>query len=318
MFTLPISDTSAISVDDADPDTWWVHTVDFQDKTIQSFSVEGLGKVQSAHFDPGRGLLWVIVQGNIFAIQLSEQQIFEIPMPDQEFFVYTLTGTSGHVYVGGEYSNLWRIALPALEWEPLLTPEPKPERAKNKDEQTRQNTEYARKYPPLYSSFDIGEDHLFCGALGALARVRGRSVEIQTIETGARLVTGRREGAQISLSADNPAAEIYLGDFDTGFETIFSDNLRAFHRTAVHRGQRYIGVAEYPISDVRNLYLQTDGGLVPVETGCARDPLALISLSTTGSALWAIDAMGMFRLFEGVWALVGVDDLRRQVWPDAD
>ncbi len=150
---------------------------------------------------------------------------------------------------------------------------------------------------------------------GALARVRGTSVETQAIDTAARLVSGRVEGAQISLSADTPRGEIYLGDFDGGFEVIFADNLRAFHRTAMHAGRRYLGVAEYPPSSVDNLYVLEEGGPVPVETGAAREPLTLISLSSTGNALWAIDRIGIFRLSDGEWTLVDIDDLRSGVWP---
>lgn len=316
MYALPISDTTAIAVDDADEDTWVVHFADFGARTIESFSLEGLGNIQFAHYDNGRGLLWVVTDGTVFAIQRSEQQIFEVPMPDDPFFVYSMVGEGSHVYVSGEYSNLWRIALPALEWEPLLTPEPEPPKSDDPEEQTRRVQAYAAKYPPYYFGFEVDDAYLFCGALGALARVRGTSVETRAIDTSARLVTGRVEGSQISLSGDSPRAEIYLGNFDGGFEVIFSDNLRALHRTALHGGRRYIGVAEYPSSRVHNLYVLEETGLTPIETGCAREPLPLISLSTKGAALWAIDTIGMFRLSNGVWKLVDIDDLRSGVWPD--
>ncbi|MCV3242809.1 hypothetical protein [Mesorhizobium sp. ZC-5] len=315
MYALPISDTTAIAVDDADEDTWWVHVVDFAVKTFESFSVEGVGHVDFAHYDTGFGLLWIISDGTIFAIKRSAQQLFEVDMPEDRFFAYSMVGEGSHVYVSGEYSNLWRIALPAQEWEPLLTPEPKPPRSDNEEEQTRRTREYARKYPPYYFGFKFGSDYIFCGALGALARVRGTSVETQAIDTAARLVSGRVEGAHISLSADTPRAEIYLGDFDGGFEVIFSDNLRAFHRTALHAGRRYLGVAEYPPSRVENLYVLEAGGPVLVETGAAREPLTLISLSSTDTALWAIDRIGIFRLSDGAWTLVDIDDLRSGVWP---
>lgn len=316
MFSLPISETQAIAIDDADEDAWMVHVVDFAARSIDSFGVEGLGNVQSLHYDAGRGLIWVIVDGTIFAIQRSEQQIFEIPQPDPPFFVYTMIGDGPHVYAGGEYSNLWRMSLPAMEWDPLQRPEPPLPETDDAEEQSRRNRAYARRYPPYYHGFIAGGHYMFCGALGALARVRDRTVERQSIETEPRLMTGRAEGARIALSSDSPAAEIYLGDFDQGFEVIFGDPLRALHRTALHGGRRYIGVAEYPPSRVDNLYLQEDDALVPVETGCPREPMPLIALTAIGGALWAVDAGGLFRLSEGGWRLVDVDDLRRGVWPE--
>jgi hypothetical protein len=316
MYALPISDTTALAVDDADEDTWWVHVVDFAARTFESFSVEGVGHVEFAHYDAGFGLLWVISGGTIYAIKRSAQQLFDVDMPEERFFAYSMVGEGSHVYVSGEYSNLWRIALPGQEWEPLLTPEPKPPRSDDEEEQTRRVHEYARKYPPYYFGFEADAGYIFCGALGAVARVRGTSVETQAIATGARLVTGRVEGVRISLSGDTPCGEIYLGDFDEGFEVIFSDALRAFHRTAVHAGRRYIGVAEYPPSRVDNLYVLEEGGVVPVQTGAAREPLTLISLSSTETALWAIDRIGIYRLANDAWTLVDIDDLQRGVWPE--
>lgn len=316
MYALPISDTQAIAIDDIDEDAWMVHVVDFAARSFESFAVEGIGHVESMHYDVARGLIWVIVDGTIFAIQRSEEQIFEVPPPDDPFFAYTMTGEGSHVYVGGEYSNLWRIALPALEWEPLQTPDPPPPETDDPDAQSRLNMAYARKYPPYYHGFPAGDAYMFCGALGALARVRGRTIERQMIETEPRLMTGRIEGAQLSFSSDSPLAEIYEGDFDQGFEVIFSDTLRALHRTALHAGNRYIGAAEYPPSSVDNLYLREGDLLVPVETGCARAPYPLISLTTIGTTLWAVDAGGIFRLSEGGWKLVDVDDLRRGTWPE--
>jgi len=318
MYSLPISETEAIAIDDADEDAWMVHVVDFANRSIDSFAVEGIGHIESLHYDVARGLIWVIVDGTIFAIQRSEQQIFEVPPPPSPFYVYAMTGEGPHVYVGGEYSNLWRIALPALEWEALQTPAPPPPETDDEAEQSRRNKAYARAYPPYYHGFPVGDAYVFCGALGALARVRGRTIERQSIETEPRLMTGRTEGAQLSLSSDSPMGEIYLGDFDQGFEVIFADTLRALHRTALHGGRRYIGVAEYPSSSVENLYLRDGDLLDPVDTGCPRNPYTLISLSTVGRALWAIDAGGIFRLAEGDggWKLVDIDDVRRGIWPE--
>ena len=208
MYALPISDTTAIAVDDADEDTWWVHVVDFAAKTLESFSVDGVGHVDFAHYDTGFGLLWIISDGTIFAIKRSAQELFDVDMPEDRFFAYSMVGEGSHVYVSGEYSNLWRMALPAQVWEPLLTPEPKPPRSDDEEEQTRRVQAYAVKYPPYYFGFEVGDAYIFCGALGALARVRGMSVETQAIETGARLVSGRVEGARISLSADTPGRDL--------------------------------------------------------------------------------------------------------------
>ena len=315
MYALPISDTTAIAVDDADEDTWRVHLVDFASNTFDSFSVDGVGHVDFAHYDTGFGLLWVISDGTIFAIKRSAQQLFEVDMPEDRFFAYSMVGEGAYVYVSGEYSNLWRIALPAQVWEPLLTPEPKPPRSDDEEEQTRRVQAYAgstrltilasRSATPISSAV-----HWALWPGSAARRWKPRQ-----LTPAARLVSGRVEGAQISLSADTPRAEIYLGDFDGGFEVIFADNLRAFHRTAMHTGRRYLGVAEYPPSSVDNLYVLEDGGPVPVETGAAREPLTLISLSSTGNALWAIDRIGIFRLSNGEWTLVDIDDLRSGIWP---
>lgn len=317
MYSLPISDTTAIAIDDEDEEDWLVHFVDFEAQTMETFSVVGLGSVQFAHYDPDRGLIWVLIDGTIFAIGIAEKQIFDIsPPPRERFYIYSMISGKSHLYISGEYSNLWRISVHEQEWEPLLTPEPEPPETDDEEEQTRRNKAYAAKYPDYYFGFQVGEDYIFCGGMGALARVRGTSVEIQAIETGARLVTGRVEGAQISLSADSPGAEIYLGDFDAGFEVVFSDNQPSLHRTAIHEGRRYIGIAEYPPSDLHNLYVYEKDELVPIETDCAREPLQLISLSSMGSALWAIDAFGLFRLSDGKWTLVDDDDLQSGVWPE--
>jgi hypothetical protein len=317
MYSLPVSDTMAIAVDDANPDAWIVHAVDFAARKIDSFPVTGMGQVQFAHFDRERELLWVIVSGTIFAIRLKKQQIFEVPAPDDMFFAYTMIGEGATVYVAGEYSNIWQIALPSLDWSPLLQPEPKQPRAADDEVQSRQTKDYARRYPPFYASFSKGNDIFFCGALGALARVRDGAVQTLAIDTGARLVAGGAEGVQISVSADSPVAQVYLGDFDGGFELIFSDDLRALNRTTRHAGTRYYAVSEYPKSDVHNLYRQDGKKLVPVETGCRRDPLPVISLSSSGSTLWVVDPFGMFRMADGAWELIEVDDLRRSAWPEA-
>ncbi|MGE3363263.1 MAG: hypothetical protein AB7I34_07390 [Rhizobiaceae bacterium] len=306
----------AFAIDDDDEDNWIVYVVDFDAKTMESFSFVGSGNVQSAHWDPGRGLIWVLVDGTIFAIDRSKHEMFDISSPPKKFFVYSVLSTDSHIYVSGEYSNIWRISVPALEWEPLQTPEPKPPRAADAAEQTRRTKEYARKYPPYYYGFEVGEHFVFCGALGALARVHGTSVETQRIETEARLMTGRVEGRQISLSADSPRGEIYLGNFGEDFEIIFSDNQRSLHRTALHNGRRYIGIAEYPASELHNLYIYEKNELAPVETDCAREPLQLISLSSTGNALWAIDGFGIFRLSQDKWTLVDDDDLQSGIWPE--
>ena len=315
MYALPISDTEAVAIDDADADRWEVHFLDYTAQRLESFEVEGLGAVQSMHYDPGRGLLWVIVDGTVFAIHRSDREIFEVDGPDENFFVYAAVGQGSHVYVAGEYSNLWRIEMSTLTWEPLSTPEPKPPRAADPKEQTRRVRDYAERYPPFYAGFAFNDGLVFCGALGALAEVRGAIVERHDLDTRARLVTGRPEGALLSLSADSPAGEIYLGSFTDGFEQIFLDNLRALNLTAVHDGKRYVGVAHYPPSDVHNLYLREPDELVPVETGCAREPVALTALSVMGQSLWATDVEGIFRMSDGVWTLVTLDDLRRRVWP---
>ncbi len=74
-------------------------------------------------------------------------------------------------------------------------------------------------------------------------------------------------------------------------------------------------MAEYPPSRVDNLYILKDDLLEPVDTGCPRNPLPLISLSTHGETLWAVDRRRHFPLSGGRWALVDIDDLRNGVWP---
>lgn len=314
MFTLPLNDTQAIAIDDADEDTWQVHHVDFAARSITRVAVDGIGRVTAAHYDAGRKLLWLIVGGRLFA--MKDDEVFDVPMPDDEaFFAYTVVGDGPAVYVAGEYSNLWRVALPSMDWEPVLKPPPPPEDVDDEALQSAQTKDYARRHPPLYAGFKHGDDFMFAGALGTVVRLRNGVVEQRTLPSGHRFVSGRAEGGRVSLSADSQGGSIVVGDFDGAFEVLFQDSQPALHRTALHAGRRYIGVAEYPPSSLHNLYTHDGTGLSRVTTGCAREPGPLISLQATEHALFAVDAGGVFRLSNGAWTLVDENDLERETWP---
>lgn len=323
MYSLPISDTKAISIDDEDEDEWHVHFVDFETKTFESFSVAGLETVQYAFFDPkvGQGIIWIVTQGTLFAISLEEKELFEVEPPPEKFFIYSVISDGKHAYVSGEHSNLWRFALPDFTWEQIQTPEPEAEEVDDEKEQSRRNKAYAAKYPPFYSGTQVGDDFVFCGALGALARVRGTAVETKLIEGKPRFVKVQTEGGRLVLGSDGKRGEVRIGDFDGGFETIWGDNLPAFHRTAVHDGRRYLGVAEYPPSNVHNLYTLENGKPQAVEIEgprCAREVFGLVSMSASETALWLVDGCGVFRFANGTWTLVDDDDLRAGTWPRED
>ncbi|WP_299700107.1 hypothetical protein [uncultured Tateyamaria sp.] len=316
MFTLPISETHAIAIDDSDEDSWSVYTVDFDKWTFESFDVEGEGSVQGAHYDESRDLVWIVAHGALFALQPSEEELFGAPQPPKDFFIYAVLGNTDQVYACGEYQNLWQFSWSSKQWTPLLEPGPKPPRSDDAQTQSQRVKEYARNHPPLYAGFAVGSDFVFCGALGALVRVRQGNVETTEIATGARLVSGHAENGHIVLSGDSNGAEIYKGDFDSGFELFFADKQPSLHRTALNDGDRFIAIAEYPASNLHNLYIYEDEELIPYNTGCAREPFPLTSLSTIGDTLWATDLAGMFRRKNGKWSYVGIEDLKSGAWPE--
>ena len=321
MYSLPISDTRAIAVDDNDEEKWLVHDIDYATKSVKSFTCEGLGEVTWAYFNREDEELWVVASGShVAVISLEQEECFEVGEPgeDDAFHVYSVVCVPGAAYVSGEYSNLWRIDLESFDWTPLLKPEPNEEPDDEDDKQrSRRTKEYAAKYPPLYGGVEIGRDIVFFGALGALARVRDGVVERKTLEIApkARLVAGQVEGTRLCLSADGARGAVFVGDFDAGFELVFSDNQPAFNRSAMHGGRRYLGIAAYPPSDLHNLYVHEDGKPVAVENDCPRDPLGLLSLSSTGAALWVIVNVGIFRFADDAWTLLDVDDLESGDWP---
>lgn len=318
MYTLPISESQAIAIDDQEEDPWYVYEIDYEKQSITPHEIQGVGQVESAFYDPERGLLWVVSEGDIFGISLTKQDTFGVPMPEPDFHMYAAIGDANALYVCGEYSNIWRLSLPDLSWTSLQSPDPKPARSDDPDQQTRQVRAYANAFPPFYNAFRVGASYVFCGALGALAQVKDGVVRRSDINTGARFVSGRAEGGRMSLSADSPGGQIYIGDFDTGFEALFADKQPSLHRTAIHGGQRFIGIAEYPPSQLHNLYvLESPEELVPYNTDCAREPFALIDLTSIGKSLWAIDAAGVFRRDGTAWVLIQLDDLQRGIWPTA-
>lgn len=316
MFTLPISESQAIAIDDTDELTWPVHIVDFEARTINSFDVEGEGTVQAALFDATRGLVWVVSHGALFALELAEKELLGAPQPPQDFFIYAIVGDADQVLVGGEYQNLWQFTWADKKWRAILEPAPKPPEADDPEVQTERVREYARANPPFYAGFKSGDEFVFCGALGTLVRVRDGNVLRAEIDSGARLVSGHTEGNKIMISADSPGAEIYRGNFVDAFELYFADKQPALHRNAKHGGERFIGIAEYPPCDLHNLYVFEAGELIPYNTGCAREPEPLISLTTVGESLWAIDLAGIFRRKSDRWQFLGLQDLQRGSWPD--
>jgi len=122
-------------------------------------------------------------------------------------------------------------------------------------------------------------------------------------------VHGYDEGGAAVLCGDDPVAGIYRGTMEGGFEQLFQHDDPALHLTALHGGTRYIGAGLDPDHDGPCLFTLEHDALVPVETGCEREPGHLTHLKVTGSVLWATDLQGIFRLRDGRWRLTEITDL---------
>lgn len=120
----------------------------------------------------------------------------------------------------------------------------------------------------------MGEDTYFIGCAwpsGRAARPdHGGKLAGQRRAAGPRL---SRRTAPSSV-ATSRLPQIFAGTQEEGFELIFQNDERALHLTALHGGTRYIGAGLRPDYDGPNLFRLEGEDLVPVETGCARGPLA--------------------------------------------
>ena len=319
MFALALSDTQLFAVEDDDPEDWLFHYADFDPLVVDSFATPAGGVVAAATVNPETQAAWLLARGQLFAASRKLRVAMRLPFPARDTVAFDVTLIGARYYVSCDAATIWYYEREVEEWVQLLRPDPRPPLPPREDGEgagaytartSPAQFDYAHKFPDFYKSFAMGEDTYFIGALGHLVVLRGRIMEESWLDSGARLVHGFREGSRAILCGDQPIAQIFAGTQEEGFELIFQNDERALHLTALHGGTRYIGAGLSPDYDGPNLFRLEGEALVPVETGCAREPIGLQQLVSTGRVLWAIDREGVFRLAGGQWTLTEIEDIR--------
>lgn len=318
MFARALSDTELFAVEDEDPDDWTFHYASFDPLRVDSFMTPSGGPVETATVNPETQAAWLLARGQLFAASRKLKVAHRLPFPPENTVAFDVELIGSRYYVCCNAGTIWYYERELEEWVQLLRPDPRPVLpAQGPDESAAAyvartspiQTAYARKFPDFYKAFAFGDDSYFIGALGHVVVLRGKIMEEAWLESGARLIHGFREGNEAVLCADRPVAQIFKGTVQGGFELIFQADEPALHLTALHQGQRYIGAAVSRDYEGPNLLLLQGDELIPVETGCAREPFGLIELISTGSVLWAIDTEGVFRFAGGIWTLTEIEEI---------
>ncbi|UOA28963.1 hypothetical protein [Pseudosulfitobacter sp. DSM 107133] len=338
MYAIPIDDHSAFALDDSafvaadkaefasgvdemeapEPGIWGCHYIDFDPFQVTSFTTPGGGIAYSATINPDTNDAWILAKDNLYIVFLKDQSIGKAPMPEEGISIFDVTQIGGRYYLSCSNGKVWYYDMNTFEWSALITSAPLPERQPRGETETAADyvarttparKEHIFKYPHFYKAIAVGSDHYFLGALGRVVKIGADGREEMRLDSGARLVTGSVEGDQAVLCGDSPIAEIFRGTLDSGFERIFQNPERALHMTALHKGLRYIGAAEYPGFFGPSLYTCEGDELTPVVTGCAREPDNLLQLVSTGGVLWAIDRRGIFRFTSDGWSLTDLSDI---------
>ena len=318
MYAHPVHDTLVLAIDDEQNEDWVFHYIEFDPTAHVRFATPKGGSVVTATVNPESFAAWIIASGMLYASSREMQVAVRLPLPVKGLVPFDVSFIDQRYYVCGDASNIWYYDVPAEKWVGLMVPEPKPVLpARNAGESAEAHAartspeqyEYARQYPDIYRAFAVGQDHYFVGALGRVIRLRAEELSGQWVDSGVRLIHGYEEGGQAVLCGSGPVAQIYKGTLDGGFELIFENDNPALCQTACFNGTRYIGAALNPDHDGDCLYQIEDGDLVPVKTGCDREPDHLRYLMKTGSVLWAVDLNGIFRLTAKGWTLTELSDL---------
>lgn len=318
MFALALSDTQVFAVEDEDPDDWTFHYAGFDPLASDSFMTPSGGAVAAATINPETQAAWLLARGQLYAASRQLKVAMRLPFPAEDTVIFDVNLIGSRYYVCCNSATIWYYEREVEEWVQLLRPDPRPPTPeRGADESAAAYTartspaqfDYARRFPDFYKSFALGDDTYFIGALGHVVVLRGRAMEETWLDSGARLVHGFREGNEAVLCGDHPVAQIYKGTLAGGFELLFQNDERALHLTALHKGRRYIGAGLSPDYEGPNLFVLEEDELVPVETGCDREPFGLLQLVSTGSVLWAIDTEGVFRFADGSWTLTEIEEI---------
>jgi len=318
MFAYPINNNLIAAIDDRQSEDWVFHFVEIEPFQVETYQTPHGGSIVSATVNPESFATWIIASGHLFASSREMQVAVRLPLPIEGLVPFDVTLLGERYYVCGDASNIWFYDVPAEKWVAVSNPEKRPalpprgetESAKDYTRRTSAASyQHARSYPDIYKAFSVGNDHYFVGALGRVLRLREDDLTGEWIDSGIRFLHGFAEDSDAILCGSGSVAEIYKGNFETGFELIFQDDNPALFLMATHDGVRYIGAGLHPDHEGPCLFvLDTNGDLAVVETACAREPEQLRHLVSHSSSLLAIDEHGVFRLKEGRWSLTEFSD----------
>lgn len=319
MFATPFSDTQVLAIDEDGEDDWVFHYIDYEPTSHDSFPTPHGGEILAVTINPQSYAAWILASGQLFAVSRELRVAVPLPLPVEGLVPFDITKIGERYYLCGNASNVWYYDVLKETWVPVVVPPPReslPERAGGESAESYVDRThpifdaFAEKNPDMYKAFAVGEDHYFVGALGRVIRLRGDTLNEVWIDSGVRLLHGYEESGAAVLCGSGPVAEIYKGTIDDGFELIFEHDDKGLFMSALHEGKRYIGAGmEVDYDGDEFLFVLENGELIPVKTGCEREPEHLLHLVVKGSVLWAVDLDGIFRYANGTWTLTELSDL---------
>lgn len=315
-------DAELLSDEPREPTVWQHFFINFDPElSVKGFRTPAGGNVYSATTNPNTGAIWMLARNRLYVLSRNTGEIFHTPLPEDRLAVFEVTEISGRYYFCCSRGRIWCYDGKQDAWLPLVESDPRPKRQPRRegesvedyvDRTTPARVTHIRKFPTFYHAFAVGDDLYFLADLGrVVVRLRGETSNEMRFESGASLVGGHAEGDQAIICGSAPAAEIYRGTFENGFERIFQNDEKALHLTALHDGTRYIGASVYPGVNGPSLFAYNGNDLVPVATGCTREPGNLLQLVAIGTVLWAIDEKGFFRLTTQGWSLTELSEIYR-------
>ncbi len=319
MFSVPITETLVLAIDEDGENDWVFHYIDLNTGSHDSFSTPHGGEIMSVTVNPQSFAAWILASGQLYAASRELRVAVPLPLPVDGLVPFDITLVGDRYYLCGANSNVWYYDVQGEKWVPVVVPHPReklPEREAGESAAVYVNrthniyADYARSNPDMYKAFSVAADCYFVGALGRTVRLRGDTSDEVRIDSGVRLLHGYAEEDKAVLCGSGPIAAIYKGDMEAGFEQIFQHDEKAYFLSALYDNKRFIGAgmeAEYEGEEF--LFTLEEEELVPVVTGCAREPEHLLHLMVIGSVLWAIDLDGIFRYAKEKWTLTELSDL---------
>ncbi|PWJ16571.1 hypothetical protein [Jannaschia seohaensis] len=318
MFAQPVTDTLVLAIEDVPPDEWRFHYISYEPTEHHSFDTPNGGDVISAAVNPENLAAWMLADGTLFAVSHELQSAIILPLPRERMPFFDVTRLDGRYFVTGAAANIWAFDMAEGAWSPITAPAPQPDLPdQGRDES---DEAYARRvvmarsahlqaHPDMYHSFKVGDDLYFVGALGRVFRLRDGALDGDWLDGGDRLFHGFAHEDEAILVGNDPGVAVYRGTLDSGFERIWQSDETALHRMAFFGGAHYVGAGLDLSYDGPCLNVLNGDELVPVVTGCEREPGHLRHLMVTGEVLWAIDLEGIFRFTKGKWTLTELEDL---------